>query len=76
MNKVRRIVEIFKRSPLKNEVLQRYVKEIYPNGLNVILHCKTRWSSLINMLERIIRIKLPIQKALLDLSVEDINIVD
>ena len=76
VNKVRRIVKIFKRSPLKNEVLQRYVKDIYPNGLNVILDCKTRWSSLINMLERIIRIKLPIQKALLDLGVEDINIVD
>ena len=76
VNKVRRIVKIFKRSPLKNEVLQRYVKDIYPNGLNVILDCKTRWSSLINMLERIIRIKLPFQKALLDLGVEDINIVD
>ena len=65
-----------KRSPLKNEILQRYVKEIYPNGLNVILDCKTRWSSLVNMLERIIQIKLPIQKALLDLGYEDINIRD
>ncbi|KAI6650156.1 hypothetical protein LOD99_6073 [Oopsacas minuta] len=43
-----------------------YVKEIYPNGLNVVLDCKTRWSSLVNMLERIIQIKLPIHKALLD----------
>ena len=76
VNKVRRIVKIFKRSPLKNEILQRYVKEIYPNGLNVILDCKTRWSSLVNMLERIIQIKLPIQKALLDLGYEDINIRD
>ncbi|KAI6648314.1 hypothetical protein LOD99_12123 [Oopsacas minuta] len=66
VTKVRRIVKIFKRSPLKNETLQTYVKEIYPNGLNVVLDCKTRWSSLVNMLERIIQIKLPIHKALLD----------
>ena len=66
VTKVRRIVKIFKRSPLKNETLQAYVKEIHPNGLNVVLDCKTRWSSLVNMLERIIQIKLPVQKALLD----------
>ena len=32
------------------------------NGLNVILDCKTRWSSLVNMLERIVKIKVPIQR--------------
>ena len=67
VNKIRKIVKNFKRFPLKNEILQRYVKEIYPNGLNLILDCKTRWSSLLNMLERIIKIKLPVQNALLDL---------
>ena len=68
VNKVRKIVKIFRRSPLKNEILQRYVKEVYPNGLNLILDCKTRWSSLLDMLERIVRIKVPVQKALLDLQ--------
>ena len=48
VNKVRRVVKIFKRSPLKNETLQKYVREKYPNGLNMILDCKTRWSSLVN----------------------------
>ena len=67
---VRQIVKLFKRSPLKNETLQKYVKENYPNGLNLILDCKTRWSSLLDMLERIIKIKLPVQKALLDLGVQ------
>ena len=71
VTKIRRIVKIFKRSALKNETLQTYVKENYPNALNVVLDCKTRWSSLVNMLERTIQIKLPIQKALLDLG-EDI----
>ena len=68
VNKVRRVVKIIKRSPLKNETLQRYVREKYPNGLNMILDCKTRWSSLVNMLERILQIKVPTQKALLDLN--------
>ena len=68
--RVRQIVKLFKRSPLKNETLQKYVKEIYPNGLNLILDCKTRWSTLLDMLERIIKIKLPVQKALLDLGVQ------
>ena len=74
-NKIRKIVKIFKRSPLKNDLLQRYVKEIYPTGLNLILDCKTRWSSLLNMFERIVKIKLPVQKALLDLQ-EVINLSD
>ena len=68
VNKVRRVVKIFKRSPLKNETLQKYVREKYPNGLNMILDCKTCWSSLVNMLERIVQIKVPTQKALLDLN--------
>ena len=71
LNKIRKIVKIFKRSPLKNEILQRYVMEIYPNGLNLIPDCKTRWSSLLNMFERIVKIKLPVQKALLDLHEMD-----
>ena len=75
VNKVRRIVKVFKRSPLKNETLQKYVKERYPNGLNLLLDCKTRWSSLLNMLERIVQIKIPIQKALLDLD-ENIYVSD
>ena len=61
-------VKQFKRSPLKNEILQKYVRETHPNGLNLILDCKTRWSSLLEMLLRIIQLKLPVQKALLDLG--------
>ena len=33
VNKVRRVVKLFKRSHLKNEILQTYVKEKHPNGL-------------------------------------------
>ena len=75
VNKVLKVVKLFKRSPLKNEILQGYVQEIHPNGLNLIIDCKTCWSSLLSMLERIIKIKQPVQKALLDLDL-GININD
>ena len=70
VNKVRRVSKLFKRSPLKNEILQNYVKEKHSNGLQLILDCKTRWSSLLNMLERIVEIQIPVQKTLLDLNSE------
>ena len=70
VNKVRRVVKLFKRSPLKNEILQTYVKEKHPNGLQLILDCRTRWSTLLNMLERIVKLRIPIHKALLDLDID------
>ena len=70
--KVRRVSKLFKRSPLKNEILQNYVKEKHSNGLH---DCKTRWSSLLNMLERIVEIQIAVQKTLLDLN-SDIKIGD
>ena len=38
VNKVRRVAKLFKRSPLKNEILQNYVKEKHSNGLQLILN--------------------------------------
>lgn len=35
------IVKLFKRSPLKNEILQAKVEGKHPNGLQLILDCKT-----------------------------------
>ena len=70
VNKVRRVVKLFKRSPLKNEILQTYVKEKHPNELQLILDCRTRWSTLLNMLERIVKLRIPIHKALLDLDID------
>ena len=70
VNKVRRVVKLFKRSPLKNEILQTYVKEKHPNGLQLILDSRTRWSTLLNMLERIVKLRIPVHKALLDLNID------
>ena len=40
--KISGIVKQFKRSRLKNETLQKYVRETHPNGLQLILDCTTR----------------------------------
>ena len=75
VNNVRKIVKLFKRSPLTNDSLQTYVREKHPNGLQLILDCKTRWNSLLNMLERVHKISVPVQKSLLDINI-DIKLSD
>nr|CAI5864370.1 unnamed protein product [Callosobruchus analis] len=68
VTEVRKIVKLFRRSPLKNNVLQNYVKDKHSKELNLILDCKTRWSSLAQMLQRFIFVKDCIKKAMIDLS--------
>lgn len=71
ITKVRKIVKIFKRSPTKNDlILQKYIQEEHGKKLELILDCKTRWNSLINMLERFYSVRLCISKALIDLRSE------
>jgi hypothetical protein len=50
--KIRKIVKMFRRSPLKNEVLQNHVKVDHGKELQLFLDTKTRWNSLVAMLER------------------------
>ena len=47
VNKVRRVVKIFKLSLFMNETLAKVCQKKYPNGLNMILYFKTRWRSLV-----------------------------
>ena len=64
INKVRRICKLFRKSPLKNEKLQDFVKGDQGRELKLKLDCKTRWGSLLNMLERFIKLKNSFPKAL------------
>ena len=81
ITKIRKIVVIFRRSPTKNDILQKYVKDEFKKELTLILDTKTRWSSLLIMLERIYEIKNCVRKSLIDiksdidLSENDLNIV-
>ena len=54
----------------ENEVLQKYVLLKQNKELSFVLDCKTRWSSIYEMVERFVCLKKCISKALLNLSIE------
>ncbi|UYV71585.1 hypothetical protein LAZ67_8003773 [Cordylochernes scorpioides] len=68
--KARVVVKLFKRSPLKNEILLNYMRQDnrISTSMCLILDCRTRWDSLLNMLERLLSVKSAIQKALIDVN--------
>ena len=69
VNKVRRVVKVFKRSPTKSDnALQPYVKREFSKEVSVILDWRTRWSSLADMFARFLQLCSPVQKALIDLG--------
>ena len=69
IDRVRAVVKTFRRSPTKNDViLQKYVIDEFKEELSLILDCKTRWNSLVDMLARFLKLKNPIQKALIDVK--------
>ena len=69
VNKVRKIVKLFKRSPTKNDdILQPYVKRELGREVSLTLDCRTRWNSMVDMLSRFLQLRGPVQKALIDLG--------
>jgi hypothetical protein len=68
IDKVRKIVKIFKRSAKNNEALQVYVLHEFKKELVLLLDTKTRWSSLAQMLRRFYDLRNCIKKALVDVN--------
>ena len=68
LQKVRKMVKIFKLSPLKNETLQKYVVEKFGHEKMLLLDARTRWNSLYAMIERFLDILTEVKKALIDLK--------
>ena len=69
VRKVRRLGVLFKQSTIYREKLQKYVQEKYGNvsvELQLLIDCKTRWSSLYFMLERFTKISDCVEKTLID----------
>ena len=62
--KVRRICRMFRNSPLKNYRLQDFVKDEFNEELKLILDCKVRLNSHLVMIERFLKLKNCIYKAL------------
>ncbi|XP_035714943.1 uncharacterized protein LOC118438569 [Folsomia candida] len=68
--KVRKIVKLYRKSPLRNENLQKYVKIEFEKELSLLLDSKTRWNSLMDMMERFYNLRSCIRKSLIDLKPE------
>lgn len=70
-------MKFFKKSPVKNSVLQAKVKLQEVKELSLLLDCKTRWNSLVPMLERLLKLNNCLKDALEELGREDLyNEVD
>ena len=68
ISKVRKIVKLFRKSPIKNDILQEEVKKQLGKEVSLILDCRTRWNSLFSMIQQFLKIKDSIVKVLLDIS--------
>ena len=66
INKVRKTVKLFRKSPVQNDDLQVYVKEEINKVKQLTLDSKTRWNSLIAMLKRFFELRKSIQLCLLE----------
>ena len=68
ISKVRAIVKVFRKSPLKNDCLQRNCEKELGKRLSLVLDTKTRWNSLLKMLTRFLEIRSPIDNTLKELD--------
>ena len=57
VRKIRKIVNKFRQSPVQNDVLQKAVKLKFDKELTLQRDCKTRWSSMVAMLERYLKLE-------------------
>jgi len=71
---IRKIVVVFRKSPVKNNILQQYVKKAHGKELNMQIDCKTRWNTICTMLDRFVKINPQILCALKDLNLSHLLI--
>lgn len=76
LNRVRKIVRMFRRSPVKNAVLQNLVRESHGHELALLLDVPTRWNSQETMLNRFLTIYDCIKLALTELKSEQYFVDD
>lgn len=59
---------IFKNSPFKTTCLEKYVKEEFGKEIHLIYDVKTRWNSMVGMIQSFLKIKNAIKKTLIDID--------
>lgn len=67
ISKLRKCVKLFRNSPTKNDMLQNYIQQEFGKTIQLVLDCKTRWSSLCNMISTYNKVKQCVAKTLVDL---------
>jgi hypothetical protein len=67
----RKLIKYFKYSTVRNPILLEHVKIQEKKALRLLLDCKTRWNSLVPKIERLLRLKLCIKQALIDIGTLD-----
>ena len=72
----RRIIKFFKRSAIRSSILQKHVFEQEGKKLRLLLDCKTRWNSLLHMINRFLKLINCINKALFALGQEQFDSVN
>lgn len=63
---------MFKKSPLKNCCLQKYLKEEFGKEMHLILDIKTRWNSMVAMIYSFLKAKNAIKKTLIDFELANL----
>lgn len=71
IQEIRQIVDFFRRSPIKNTIFQRYVKQEFQKEICLIRDIKTRWNSLEAMIERFVMLYNCVQISLIELNAID-----
>lgn len=57
LKKIRDTVKYFKKSPVKNDLLQKLIQDHHGKEYKLVLDCRTRWNSICPMVERYILLK-------------------
>ena len=72
ISKVRKIVRFFRISPLRNDYLQKIIKDDLGTELTLLADVRTRWSSLFLSLERFHKIRVQVKKALVHFDMDNL----
>ena len=68
IRKFRTLVKMFRKSPLKDETLLKHIQAQLNTELKLILDSKTRWSSLLKMIEIFVRVEKCIRMPLVEIG--------
>lgn len=68
VNQVREIVKLFRKSPKLNDILQAIISNDRGNKLQLQLDVRTRWGSMLDMLETFTKVSGSIKKALTEIG--------